>query len=356
MERAHWLIAAGLLLVGFLVSLAYFVRRRDAPGARICPKCGYDLRGTPSLRCSECGLLVADEAALVPRRRRWRWLVLGLLVAIAFPTYRGVLWSRSRGWTPPLPAWKVAESRRLSNGAVVTIVVPRIPWEFGGECRIRNRDGATQTLEDEWFYLGDGSDEGRGVDEDITGDGVPDLAVFSYSGGAHCCLTYHLFGLPADGTAVELASIDLEHGGTFSDLDGDGVFEVVTCDWSWAYAVSCFACINHPEVVLRFTGTGYEMAPELMAQPAPTDEAFSTLVTDLSLTMSEVETVEYDGTRDRMYSEMLELIYTGHEERAWRLFDAVRPPGSPQRDEDLTAFRDVLEASPYREALRKWLQ
>jgi len=43
------------------------------------------------------------------------------------------------------------------------------------------------------------SDQGMELDpitgRDINGDGQPDAVLVSYSGGAHCCWTYHLISL-----------------------------------------------------------------------------------------------------------------------------------------------------------------
>jgi len=76
-----WTIA-GLMLAygGFLGAWALF--RDRSRGRRRCPKCWYDLRGTPEMRCSECGYKAKREQQLFATRRRWRLALLGVLVML----------------------------------------------------------------------------------------------------------------------------------------------------------------------------------------------------------------------------------------------------------------------------------
>jgi hypothetical protein len=97
----------GLLVVGVLLILIVLVgrfvpivRRR---AARICPKCGYDMRHTPGMRCSECGYEARSEGMLHRRRMRWRLVLGGVLLLFlsygAFATPR----VRARGWVGAVP-------------------------------------------------------------------------------------------------------------------------------------------------------------------------------------------------------------------------------------------------------------
>lgn len=71
---------------------------------------------------------------------------------------------------------------------------------------------------------------------DFTGDGVPDVVLMQYSGGAHCCSVHSIYSLgavpkrilrtdTADGESVEVRQ-----------LDGRGPREIVNTDWRFAYA------------------------------------------------------------------------------------------------------------------------
>lgn len=54
-----WLVIGCLLIVGYLLKY----RRRSVSVSGLCPKCSYDLRGSPTNRCSECGAIVEDLRA-----------------------------------------------------------------------------------------------------------------------------------------------------------------------------------------------------------------------------------------------------------------------------------------------------
>src|SRR5690606_19466705 len=75
---------------------------------RVCAACGFDMRGTPGLRCPECGDMVTDESALVPRRLRRGSLVIGVALLIAAVA---IGWTGRRvaetGWRSLVPtrAW-----------------------------------------------------------------------------------------------------------------------------------------------------------------------------------------------------------------------------------------------------------
>lgn len=75
-------IAAGAALVLSLWSRSAIVRGIAGPR---CGNCEYDLTGSPSNRCPECGLLFIDAGVMVPLRPRplRRFRVLGFVAAIA---------------------------------------------------------------------------------------------------------------------------------------------------------------------------------------------------------------------------------------------------------------------------------
>ncbi len=101
---------------------------------------------------------------------------------------------------------------------------------------------------------------------DITGEGNPDLVVFTYSGGAHCCTRVYVVDLGPE-VRVFQAGIDSNCVGEFRDLEGDSVPEYLTCDDTFAYAYCPFVCSPMPRVIMRYEpGKGYTPANHLFSE------------------------------------------------------------------------------------------
>jgi HEAT repeat protein len=73
------IVLAALGAAGFLWSMF----RDRSRGRRRCPKCWYDMSGTPGLTCPECGRTVKRERRLFKTRRRWRLAALSVLFIVA---------------------------------------------------------------------------------------------------------------------------------------------------------------------------------------------------------------------------------------------------------------------------------
>lgn len=99
-----WIGGAALGLLGLW--LLYWSLLHDrAKGHRRCPKCWYNMSGTDSLTCSECGRTAKREKRLYKTHRRWCWAcaaVLFLLVA-----YGSSLTPKARrdGWVRAAPTF-----------------------------------------------------------------------------------------------------------------------------------------------------------------------------------------------------------------------------------------------------------
>ncbi|PTA67104.1 hypothetical protein [Deinococcus arcticus] len=71
---------------------------------------------------------------------------------------------------------------------------------------------------------------------DVTGDGVPEVLLAGFSGGAHCCFTHTLYSLSTP--PRKLLSVFSAHSETITprQLDGKGPLELLVSDWRFAYA------------------------------------------------------------------------------------------------------------------------
>jgi hypothetical protein len=84
--------------------LFYFSLFRDrSRGRRRCPKCWYDMRGTQTLKCSECGHIGKKEKRLFKTRRRWRVAFVALVLLIAGWASLMTPGIQKRGWIAQLP-------------------------------------------------------------------------------------------------------------------------------------------------------------------------------------------------------------------------------------------------------------
>ncbi|GAA5503466.1 hypothetical protein Dxin01_03224 [Deinococcus xinjiangensis] len=70
---------------------------------------------------------------------------------------------------------------------------------------------------------------------DITGDGIPEVVLMQFSGGAHCCATHSVYSLTTPPRRI--LETFTGHGDSLEveQLDGRGPKEIVNTDWRFAY-------------------------------------------------------------------------------------------------------------------------
>jgi HEAT repeat protein len=95
-------IAIVLIVIGGVGVLLALLRDRSR-GRRRCPKCWYDMTGTPGLTCPECGRTAKRERKLHRTRRRWRLAALALLITLAGRVTVYLEHLRNVGWVKAAP-------------------------------------------------------------------------------------------------------------------------------------------------------------------------------------------------------------------------------------------------------------
>jgi HEAT repeat protein len=127
-----WWLAGGLLLTAGLAlalwALAWDRLRRKHRPARRCPRCWYDMTGTPGRRCPECGREAPSERKLAKSRRRWGWASVAA-VAMAAGIGTGV-WPlvEDDEWLPLVPTpvlWRMALADQSPGSAAHSELVYR---------------------------------------------------------------------------------------------------------------------------------------------------------------------------------------------------------------------------------------
>jgi len=154
---------------------------------------------------------------------------------------------------------------------------------------------------------------------DITGEGHPDVIVETYTGGAHCCLSTIVYDLGPTLTKV-LETPESNCGGWFEDLDGDSVFEFVTCDDLFAYAYCPYAFSPAVQVILQYEpGQGYVPASPRFAHLYAEAMASHTQMAEDAVAG---DLAEWDETtKCAVLPLLLDYLYTGQADQAWIAFN-----------------------------------
>ena len=183
---------------------------------------------------------------------------------------------------------------------------------------------------------------------DVTGRGRPDMIVSVFTGGAHCCTTHYVFELaPAFTLLATLADADddLAH---FERNPKDHRYYYHTADWTFAYWPTCFACSPSERVVLRWSddakGGGFHLALDKMHKPAPTTAEWNK---SLAAARKVVSGGNPDGIGSTLWQTVLDLIYTGHSDLAWRFVDAAGPKAQQKPFPAVADFCGLLKQSAY---------
>jgi hypothetical protein len=182
---------------------------------------------------------------------------------------------------------------------------------------------------------------------DITGNGKPNLVVYEFTGGAHCCSEVSVFELGSSVKKIALIE-GLHSPPEFVDLDGDSLPEVILYDWTFAYWNTSFANSPAIDVILKYKGRKYEMAFDLMRKPSlPND--------DLHRLAGEIKALEWWGNYPpvELWCEMLDLIYTGNMSQAWDLVELSWPSGIYPKELFLSPFKAQLQTSLFWKDVQK---
>ncbi len=402
MVNLVWAIAILLALVGAAL-IAYSAwkpirtwRRRG----KACQRCGYPIpRGAASspARCPECGTEYASRRSPVRAAIACVFDVVRVVVAVVLLAPLAMLiwpFRASQVLEPLFVTWTESSRTELGTGTFVQ-------EEMAFRAEVLNR--ASQELQRFNIYVGmeAGSlqrarlidragrvafeTEGRAVQLgspfpsvtnalkapgeftavdpglDIDADGVPDMIVSTFSGGAHCCWEYAVIAL-SDPPRVTF-QMDSAVGARFTldPAERGNTTLIETADTTWAYWHTSYVESPMPRVTMRLEHGQTTIEASAMRAPAPPSEDIAVLAiqvrdeiraemaangaanaaaTGVANGVKELSTADYWRTP-------LELMYTGHEDLAWKFFDDAWPEGVAGKDAFLAEFRQLADQSAY---------
>lgn len=188
---------------------------------------------------------------------------------------------------------------------------------------------------------------------DLTGRGHPNMIASYYSGGAHCCTSILLFELEPQLkllSTLETGNSDIAH---FERNPQDGRYEFVTWDDLFAYWHACFTCSPMPKLILspasdKKGSLTFQLDLAKMRMRAPTEQEWS----DKYLPQARAAFAPKAAFDDyyagaELWSPMLDWIYGGQAEWAWKLVDTAWPAEKPGKSEFLNEFCGQLTKSQY---------
>jgi hypothetical protein len=139
----------------------------------------------------------------------------------------------------------------------------------------------------------------------------------------------------------------------------DQHYYLLTADWVFAYWPGSFASSPSHSIMLRFVedwkGGGYHLALDKMLRPAPTPEEWKKFLREVEEALAEGGPPSHN-LAPTLWNTVLDLIYTGHSDLAWKFLDDAGPSVRQGDNLDLSDFCSVLKISHYWPDLEKTIQ
>jgi hypothetical protein len=152
---------------------------------------------------------------------------------------------------------------------------------------------------------------------DVNGDGLPEVVIETYSGGAHCCFTNLIYTMSGSSIREILHSVESNCGGLLKDLNGDGIMEYDTCDDSFAYTYCPFVASPAVRVVYAYDSSKGVYAP---ATPKFANLFADQITQDTQRAQQGKpgDDGEFDNTNKcSVLPVVLDYLYSGQTDQAW---------------------------------------
>ena len=179
--------------------------------------------------------------------------------------------------------------------------------------------------------------------DDVTGDGVIDLVVFGWSGGAHGCFTAWVLSL-GDEFRVAAKIPGWNEEPQFRQLDDDTALETVVQDASFDYWPMAHGDAPFVNVALDWRGDGYQPSAGLTALLQVDDEEAGEIATRLRNSGGWQYPYQAWG---EVFRHILRMLYAGRMTEASDFIEAAWGGERKDMARLFVEFSDRLARSPY---------
>lgn len=183
--------------------------------------------------------------------------------------------------------------------------------------------------------------------DDITGDGIPNLAVM-YSGGGNSSFNQscYVFSL-----GDQFRLIQCLPQGKFVDINQDGKLDCIAYQPGFTFWHACHAGSPLPQIVYEYCDNEYLLAPALMYQPLPKEEEINKTIEEVKRRCAKIKKTKWDAhcwhneevyLDSSVWSYMLKLMFSGHPDEAYDFLDRVWPEGEKGKSSFIYDFEEPL--------------
>lgn len=166
---------------------------------------------------------------------------------------------------------------------------------------------------------------------DITGDGIPDAILMNEEEGSHGPIIYYIFHMGL-GDPLRVTVLDGgDCGIAFKDLDGDGVFELKTCDMAFMSWHGGPGYSARPHVTLRYQNGIYVYDTVRMRQPMPPATLMSQGVARIQKDEAWQQEAPYDIPQF-LIKVLTDMAYSGNIAGAHQFLDLAWPANRSGKD------------------------
>jgi len=208
------------------------------------------------------------------------------------------------------------------------------------------------------FSLGQRAERELGVPgirpgTDVTGRGHPEMIVSYYSGGAHCCTSILLFELEPQLKLLSTLEVGDSSNSHFERDTQNGGYYFVGSDEGFAYWHTDFADSPIQKVILRpvsneMGNLTFQLDLKKMHRRTPTEQEWQEKYLPQARAAFAPDAAfdnYYAGSA--LWAQMLDWIYGGQANWAWKLVNAAWPAEKPGKDDFLKEFCGQLAQSAY---------